>query len=80
MKLHCFSSRIDHSTLTQAKLCLPFFILGEPSKVPPVGQVQEVFSLGTRTSTQLLLSSVVPQALQLLSKKFSFKERERGTE
>lgn len=51
---------------------LPFLILGEPNRVPLLGQVQEVLSLVTITSTQLLASSLPPQALQLLSMKFEF--------
>lgn len=44
--------------------------------MPLPGQVHEVLSLVTITSTQLLLSSVLPQALQLFSMKseFSFKQ------
>lgn len=64
---------------------IPFLILGEPNRVPLLGQVQEVLSLVTITSTQLLASSVLPQALQLLSVKFefSFKQKQKtlaGTE
>lgn len=54
------------------ELNIPFFILGEPNRVPLLGQVQEVLSLVTITSTQLLASSVLPQALQLLSMKSEF--------
>lgn len=56
---------------------LPFLILGEPNRVPLVGQVQEVLSLVTITSTQLFASSVLPQALQLLSVKFEFSLKQK---
>ena len=55
---------------------LPFFILGDPKRLPLLGQVHDVFSLVTITSTQLLPSSVLPQALQLFSmKSASFKDQ-----
>lgn len=59
---------------------LPFLILGEPNRVPLVGQVQEVLSLVTITSTQLFASSVLPQALQLLSMKFEFSLKQNQKE
>jgi len=58
-------------------LNIPFLILGDPNRVPLVGQVQEVLSLVTITSTQWLASSVLPQALQLLSVKFEFSLKQK---
>lgn len=57
---------------------VPFLILGEPNRVPLLGQVQEELSLVTITSTQLLASSLLPQALQLLSVKLEFSLKQKG--